>query len=150
MINDIKYRYPPPTRIPALAALPIPFRRPPQRPRRILDVHRVDAQVLVPQPLHLLAEVLVDARQTQRRPDKLVAVVAVHVRQPHHHQIQPLDLRQFLFRRELPFRHFEPGFGFVGFFARDRVRLVDHARADFDEGGDVPFRGFAAHRDGEV
>ena len=150
MINNIKDRYPPPTRIPPLPTLRIPLRRPPQRPRRILHVHRVDPQVPIPQPLHLLAQLLVDARQTQRRPDELVAVVAVHVRQPHHHQVQPLDLPQLFFRRQLPFRHLQPGFGLVGLFARGRVRLVHHARANFDEGGHVPFCGFAARGHGEV
>lgn len=150
MIHDVENGYPSPTRIPALAGLTVPFGRPPQRPRRILHVHRVDAQVLVPQPLHLLAQMLVDARQTQRRADELVAVVAIHVRQPHHHEVQPLDLAQFLFRREFPLRHLQPGFGLVRLPARHRVGLVDHARADFDEGGHLPFGGFTSRRDGEV
>jgi len=150
MINDIESRYPAPTRIPALPPLPIPLRRPPQRARRILDVHRIDAQVLVPQPLHLLTQMLVDARQTQRRADELVAILAVHVRQPHHDEIQALDLRELFFGSELPFRHLEPGLGLIRLLARHGVGFVDHARTDFDEGGYLPFRGFPPRRDGEV
>ena len=150
VIDDIKDRDPAPGRIPPFLPLPTPLGRPPQRPDRILHVHGVDPQILVPQPLHLLAQMLIHPRETQRRRHEFIAIIAIHMRQPQHHQIQAFDLTQLLFRRQLPLRHLEPRFRLVAFFPRRRVRLVDHARADFDEGGHFAFRGFAARGDGEV
>lgn len=66
-------------RVPLCLAGRVPFGDLPERARHVVDVHRVGAEVLGPEPLHLGSEGLVDARHAKGGSYPLGCVRAVHV-----------------------------------------------------------------------
>ncbi len=150
VINNVEDRCFAPIRVPAFLPFLTPLGCPPQRPGHVFDMNGIDPQISVPQPLHLLLEVLIYPRKTQCRGHEFTAIIAVHVREPHDDQIEAFDLTQFFLRRQLPLGHLEPWLRLIRFLARRRVRFVDHASADFYKGLDFALRCFFPGCDGQV
>ena len=73
--------------VPAGLAAGIPVGGVPDGAGDIQHVHRVGAQVLGPQPLHLVAQIGVDAGHAQHGADHLGAVGPVYVCQAQDHQV---------------------------------------------------------------
>ena len=121
----------------------------PQRPGHVLDMHRVGAQVAVPQPLHLLALALVDAREAERRRDELAGVGPVDVGETQNDEIQAVDLGQVLLRLQLPLGQLEPGFELSRLLAGRRLGLVDHAGRHLDEALELAAGHLLADGDGQ-
>jgi hypothetical protein len=115
----------------------------------ILDMHRVGAQIFVPQPLHLALLALEDAGQTQRCSEKIMCVRTVDVGQAQHAQIQAVHLGQIFLGLELPFGQAQPWFELCGLGIGRRRGFVDHAGGQLDKDADLAARGLGTDGGGE-
>ena len=126
-----------------------PFRRFPERPRDVFDVHSVDSQVFGPQPFQLAVLLLVYPGQTEGFGDESRVIFAVDVCETEDDEIEARNLGESFFGFEFTSGELEPRFEFIVLFSGRAGGRIDHPSTCFHEGFDSPSCCFPSQRDAQ-